>query len=246
MRLESKVAVVTGAARGIGYAVVQAFLSEGAKVALWDVSEPMLSQARSRLNAPEDRVMFQVVDVTRSAQVAEAMERVESTLGPVDIQINNAGVTRDAMLHKMTDEDWDRVIDVNLKGVFVCGREAGRRMRERGSGVILNTASIVGLYGNVGQTNYAATKAGVIAMTQSWAKELGKKGVRVNAVAPGYTATEMMQTVPEKVLDTMKSKTPLGRLAEPAEIAAAFVFLASNQASFITGHVLSVDGGLVI
>ena len=150
------------------------------------------------------------------------------------------------MLHKLDDEKWQQVIDVNLKGVFNCGREAARRMRDRGRGVILNTSSIVGLYGNIGQTNYAATKAGVIAMTQTWAKELGRKGIRVNAVAPGYTMTEMMETVPDKVLKMFSDKTPLLRLAQPHEIADAFAFLASDEASFITGHVLSVDGGLTL
>ncbi|MBI4861447.1 MAG: SDR family oxidoreductase, partial [Candidatus Riflebacteria bacterium] len=167
-------------------------------------------------------------------------------LGPVDVLVNNAGITRDAMLHKMEEAQWDAVIDVNLKGVFLCGREAARRMRERGRGVILNTASVIGLYGNVGQTNYAATKAGVIAMTRTWAKELGRKGIRVNAVAPGFTLTQMTKAMPEKVLIGLEERTPLGRFASAEEIAAAFAFLASDDAAFVTGHVLSVDGGLTI
>ena len=243
MRLDGKVALITGAARGIGFAIAESFRAEGARVALWDVDESELAAARSRLGGDAH---VDVVDVTDSARVAAAFERVEKELGPVDVLVNNAGITRDAMLHKMTDEDWDRVIQVNLRGVFVCGREGGKRMRDRARGVILNTASVVGLYGNVGQTNYAASKAGVIAMTQTWAKELARKNVRVNAVAPGYTATEMMTSIPRPVLDGISGKTPMGRLALPKEIAAAFVFLASDDASFVTGHVLSVDGGLTL
>lgn len=244
MKLNNKVAVITGGARGIGFAIAQRFAAEGARLALFDVQESALADARAKLESAD--LVTAVVDVTDPVKVATAFDQVERTQGPVDVLINNAGITRDAMLHKMTDADWDAVIAVNLKGVFVCGREAGKRMRERGSGVILNTASVVGLYGNVGQTNYAASKAGVIAMTQTWAKELARKGVRVNAVAPGYTATEMMKTIPQKVLDGINDKTPMGRLAEPAEIAAAFAFLASDDASFITGHTLSVDGGLTL
>lgn len=247
MRLKGKTAIVTGGARGIGFAIAKRFVEEGASVALWDVLEDQLAEAKAKLNgAPDRKVMTQKVDVTQSEDVKQAMDKVEAELGPVDIMVNNAGITRDAMLHKMDDAKWDAVIDVNLKGVFLCGREAGSRMRERGNGVILNTSSVVGLYGNIGQTNYAAAKAGVIAMTQTWAKELGVKGVRVNAVAPGYTMTEMMHTVPEKVLDALKDKAPIKRLGQPEDIAAAFAFLASDDASYVTGHVLSVDGGLTL
>lgn len=243
-RLNGKVAVVTGAARGIGFAIARRFVDEGAKVALWDVSADGVNEAAARLGGTN--VLAQAVDVTNSSAVAEAMDKVEATLGPIDIMVNNAGITRDAMLHKMDDAQWDAVINVNLKGVFNGGREAGKRMRERGHGVILNTSSVVGLYGNIGQTNYAATKAGVIGMTQTWAKELGSKGVRVNAVAPGYTMTEMMATVPEKILDALKEKTPMKRLGQPEDIAAAFAFLASDDAAYVNGHVLSVDGGLTL
>lgn len=246
MKLKDKVAVITGGARGIGYAVAERYIEEGAKVALWDVLEDELAQARQKLSDLGGTVKTYVVNVTSADSVRQAMEDVEKDFGNVDIMINNAGITRDSMLHKMSDDQWDKVIDVNLKGVFLCGREAAKRMRERGEGVIINTSSVVGLYGNVGQTNYAATKAGVIGMTMSWAKELGRKGVRVNAVAPGYTMTEMMETVPEKILDSLRSKTPLQRLGSPQDIAAAFAFLASDDAAFVTGHVLSVDGGLTI
>jgi 3-oxoacyl-[acyl-carrier protein] reductase len=244
MRLANRVAVVTGAARGIGFAVAQRFVREGARVALWDVQTQLLEEAVARLRAEGGQVLGATVDVTDQAAVAAAYTQAEAELGQVHTMVANAGITRDAMLHKMTDDAWDKVIDVNLKGVFVCGREAGTRMREHGGGCILVTSSIVGRSGNIGQTNYAATKAGVIAMTQTWARELGPKGVRVNAVAPGFIRTEMTLTVPEKLLTGLADKTPLRRLGEPQEIAAAFAFLASDDASYISGQVLGVDGGL--
>ena len=247
--LKDKIAIITGGARGLGLAAARRFLADGACVALWDVQQAGLDAAKATLVAelPEgqgQRVMVAAVDVTSGEKVKAAFDEVEKVLGPVDVLVNNAGITRDSMLHKMDEAAFDAVIAVNLKGVFLCGREAATRMRERGKGSIINTSSVVGLYGNIGQTNYAASKAGVIAMTKTWAKELGPKGVRVNAVAPGYTMTEMMATVPEKVLDGMREKTPMRRLGKPEEQAAAFAWLASDQSSFVTGAVLSVDGGL--
>jgi len=246
MRLTGKTAIITGGARGIGFATARRFLYEGANVALWDVQSDLFEDALRQLELGPDRVRAYQVDVTSREQVQQGLDRVASDLGPVDVFINNAGITRDAMLHKMTDEQWDAVIDVNLKGVFLCGQEAALRMRERGHGVILNTSSVVGLYGNVGQTNYAAAKFGIIGLTKTWAKELGRKGIRVNAVAPGFTLTEMVKTVPEKILDHMKGMTSLQRLGEPEDIAAAFAFLASDDAAYITGQVLSVDGGMTL
>ena len=247
--LKDKIAIITGGARGLGLAAARRFLADGACVALWDVQQAGLDAARATLVAelPDGqgaRVMVAVVDVTSGEKVKAAFDEVEKVLGPVDVLVNNAGITRDSMLYKMDEAAFDAVIAVNLKGVFLCGREAAIRMRERGKGSIINTSSVVGLYGNIGQTNYAASKAGVIAMTKTWARELGPKGVRVNAVAPGFTMTEMMATVPEKVLDGMREKTPLRRLGKPEEQAAAFAWLASDESSFVTGAVLSVDGGL--
>jgi len=244
MKLENKVVIITGGAGGIGLVTARRFLEEGAKVALWDLSGPGLNKALESLGATQDRLRAYEVSVTDSFQVEKSLTRVEKEFGAVDIIICNAGITRDAMIHKMSEEDFDQVVDVNLKGVFLCGQAAAKRMRERGSGVILSTSSIVGLGGNIGQTNYAATKAGVIAMTQTWARELGRKGVRANAIAPGFIETEMIGTVPEKVKDLVRSSTSLGRLGKPEEIANVFLFLASEEASFITGQVICVDGGL--
>lgn len=187
-----------------------------------------------------------IVDVTNGESVNKMVATTVEKYGRLDILVNNAGITMDATLLKMTEDQWDKVIDVNLKGVYLCGQAAAKVMVEQASGVILNASSVVGLYGNFGQTNYAATKWGVIGMTKTWAKELGKKGVRSNAVAPGFIATPMVKKMPENVVDMMKGKAPLGRLGEPEDIANAYAFLASDEAKFITGAVLEVTGGVVL
>jgi 3-oxoacyl-[acyl-carrier protein] reductase len=189
-----------------------------------------------------------VVDVTDSAAVTAAVERMTAESGPIDVLVNNAGITKDAMLHKMADADWDAVIDVNLKGVFLVTRAVSPRMVEKGSGSIVSIASIVGLDGNIGQSNYAASKGGIVAMTKGWAREFARKGakVRANAVSPGYTRTPMIESVPAKVLEPIIARTPLGRLAEIQDIANAVLFLAGDESVFITGQVLRVDGGLVL
>jgi len=187
-----------------------------------------------------------MVDVTNFENVTAQVGEILQKFGKIDALINNAGITRDSTLLKMKEEQFDQVIDVNLKGVFNCGKAVAAVMAEQKSGVIINTSSVVALYGNFGQTNYVATKTGVIGMTKVWARELGRKGIRVNAVAPGFIATEMVLSVPDKILDGLRDKTPLGRLGEPQDIANAYLFLASDEASFISGTVLSVDGGLVI
>ncbi len=245
-RLHGKVAVITGGAAGIGYATAQRFAGEGATISIWDVNEQAGAAAAEKLTASGARVEFRKVDTANSAEVNAAASAVKETFGEIDILINNAGITRDATLRKMTEEQFDQVVAVNLKGVFLCGQAVGRIMIEQGSGVILSTSSVVALYGNFGQSNYVATKSAVIGMTKVWARELGRKGVRANAVAPGFIATEMVKKMPEKVLDSMREKTPLQRLGEPVDIANAFLFLASDEASFINGAVLSVDGGIVI
>ena len=244
-RLENKVAIITGGAAGIGEATVEAFLAEGATVSAWDVNQGLGEQLLERLQTADNRLEFRLVDVTNESAVSAAVDAISKKFGHLDILINNAGITRDATLLKMEQTDFDKVIDVNLKAVFICAQAAARIMVPQGSGVIINASSVVGLYGNFGQSNYVASKAGVIGMTQVWARELGRKGVRVNAVAPGFIATEMVKKMPEKVIEMMSGKAPLQRIGEPSEVAAAYVFLASDEASFIHGTTLSVDGGLI-
>ncbi|TFZ39876.1 3-oxoacyl-ACP reductase FabG [Soehngenia longivitae] len=246
MRLKDKVAIITGGARGIGEATAKKFVEEGAKVVIADINEKELLETEEFLKELGGDVMSIVVDVTDSASVNNMIEKTVQKYGRLDCIVNNAGITMDSTLLKMSEEQWDKVIDVNLKGVFLCGQAAAKVMVNQGSGVILSASSVVGLYGNFGQTNYAATKWGVIGMTKTWAKELGKKGVRANAVAPGFIATPMVAKMPENVVDMMKGKAPLGRLGEPEEIANAYAFLASDEASFITGACLEVTGGVVL
>ncbi len=245
-RLEGRVAIVTGGARGIGKAAVKKFAEEGAAVAIWDVNEELGNATVKELTDAGKKAFFVKVDVTDLNSTTEAAQKTIEALGGADILVNNAGITRDASLAKMTAEQWKQVIDVNLTGVFNCTKAVMNYMVERGRGKIINTSSVVGLYGNFGQTNYVATKSGVIGMTKVWARELGRKGICVNAVAPGFIATEMVGTIPEKVINMLVEKTPLGRLGAPEDIANAYLFLASDESNFVNGTVLSVDGGLVM
>lgn len=237
LRLENKVAVVTGASQGIGRSIAESLAREGAKVVAVDMN---------RLPYENKNIYGYEVNVTDRTGIKVFFDTIIEEFERIDILVNNAGITRDALIQKMTEEMWDLVIDVNLKGLFNIAQLVGPHMMGNGYGSIINIASVVGEYGNVGQTNYAATKAGVIGMTKTWAKEFARKGanVRVNSVAPGYINTDMMKTVPEKVLENIKSKTMLGRLGEPEEIANAVLFLASDESSYITGHNLSVNGGI--
>lgn len=245
-RLENKVAVITGGAQGIGKATVKKFAEEGAVIIIWDVNKEKASLTINELKSISDKIEFQSVDVTNLDSVSAAALEIVEKHKKIDILINNAGITRDASFLKMTAEQWKQVLDVNLTGVFNCTKAVAPFMVENKFGKIVNTSSVVGLYGNFGQTNYVATKSGIIGMTKVWARELGRKGVNVNAVAPGFIATEMIATVPEKVIETLKEKTPLGKLGDPEDIANAYLFLVSDEAKYITGTVLSVDGGLVI
>lgn len=245
-RLENKIAIITGGAQGIGKAAVKRFAEEGAVVIIWDVNEEKASATINEFKSISSRIEFQKVDVTKLESVSEAAKKIIDKYNKIDILINNAGITRDASFLKMTSEQWQQVIDVNLTGVFNCTKAVAPFMVEKLYGKIVNTSSVVGLYGNFGQTNYVATKSGIIGMTKVWARELGRKGINVNAVAPGFIATEMVSTVPEKVLDMLKERTPLGKLGDPEDIANAYLFLSSNEAKFINGAVLSVDGGLVL
>jgi 3-oxoacyl-[acyl-carrier protein] reductase len=253
--LRSKVVIVTGAAAGIGLATARRFASEGCRVAAWDVNDAGQEELLRELTALGGEALFRKVSVCSDADVESAVEEVVGRWGAVDVLINNAGITRDSQFVKwkdgavagtMSDDAFDSVISVNLKGVFLCSRAVVPHMIRKGSGVILNASSIVGLYGNFGQTNYAATKAGVIAFARTWSRELGKYNIRVNAIAPGFTATEMVRKMPEKIIQSMVSHIPLGRMGTPEDMAEAYVWLASDAASFITGTVLSVDGGLVL
>jgi len=253
--LSGKVVIVTGATAGIGRATALRFAEERARVAAWDVSDKDAEQLESAIQSAGGESFFQFVDVSRASAIESAVAAVAEKWGRIDVLINNAGIVRDAQLVKwkdggpsstMSEETWDAVIAINLKGVFLCTRAVVPHMIRAGGGVILCAASVVGLYGNFGQTNYAAAKAGVIGMTRTWARELGKHNIRVNAVAPGFIATEMVRAMPDKVLQAMIARTPLARMGTPEEVANTYVWLASGEASFIHGAVISVDGGLVL
>jgi 3-oxoacyl-[acyl-carrier protein] reductase len=253
--LKNKVAIVTGASAGIGRATALRFAEEGARIVAWDISDRDASTLLKEIEAAGGSAIFRAVNVADVAAVEAAVCEVTEKWGRIDVLINNAGITRDAQLAKwkdgalaatMTDEQWDAVIGVNLRGVFNCTRAVVPYMIQGGGGVILSASSVVGLYGNFGQTNYVASKAGVIGMTRTWARELGKYKIRVNAVAPGFIATEMVRAMPPKIVEGMMTHTPLGRLGDPADIANAYVWLASDQAAFVHGTVISVDGGLVM
>ncbi len=253
--LRGKVVIVTGAAAGLGRATARQFASEGCRVAAWDVKEAVQEELLGELAALGGEPIFRKTNVSDAGDVEAAVAEIVARWNRVDVLINNAGILRDAQLVKwkdgqvasvMSEPDFDAVIAVNLKGVYLCARAVVPHMIRNGSGVILNASSVAGIYGNFGQTNYAATKAGVICFAQTWARELGRYNIRVNAVAPGFMATEMVRQMPPKVLESMVSHTPLGRMGRPEDIAEAYVWLASDAASFVTGTVLSVDGGLVL
>lgn len=248
MRLKDKVAIVTGGAQGIGRATAEVFAREGAKVVIADIPPQADTAAEviAAIKANGGDALFVGTDVSKADSVDGLIKAVVDWGGKVDILVNNAGITKDSQLRKMSEDQWDAVIAVNLKGVWLCGRAAAISMAESGGGVILNGSSISGLHGNFGQSNYTAAKGGMIAMTRTWAIELGRKNIRVNVVAPGWTETPMLATVPEKVIDGVKSRTPLGRMGTPEDMANVYLFLASDEASFITGQVIEVDGGLTL
>jgi 3-oxoacyl-[acyl-carrier protein] reductase len=243
MRLDGKVCLVTGAARGIGREIAELFAASGASAVLaCDLkTEALASGLPPNLSGEK-------LDVTDAAAVRAFVEKARAKHGRIDVLVNNAGITRDALIQKMTDEDWDAVLAVNLKGAFLLTRAVAPLMMEAGAGSIVSIASVVGIDGNIGQTNYAATKAGIIGMTKTWAKEFARKGakVRANAVAPGFINTPMVQAVPQKVIAAVVARVLLGRLGEPRDVANAVLFLASDASAYITGQVLRVDGGLVI
>ena len=243
-RLTSKVSIITGAAQGIGLATALKFAKEGAVVIVCDIKQAGVDEAVAQCQALGATALGFVMDVTQRPMVDAVVAQVKEKFGRIDVLVNNAGITQDARLQKMTLEQFDKVIDVNLRGVFHCTQAVADGMVAQGSGVILNASSVVGLYGNFGQTNYAATKFGVIGFTKTWSRELGPKGVRVNAVAPGFISTPMVAAMPEKVLADLSTKVHLRRIGKPEEIANVYAFLASDEASYINGEVLEVSGGM--
>lgn len=244
MRLNGKTTIITGAAGGIGLATAHKFCAEGAFVAVADISRERVDAAVAALRAAGGQAEGFEVDVTHRPQVDAMVSRLLETRGRIDVLVNNAGITKDARLVKMTEAQFDAVIEVNLKGVFHCTQAVAGPMTEQGAGSIMIASSVVGLYGNFGQTNYAATKAGVIGFAKTWARELGPKGVRVNAVCPGFIRTPILDSIPQPVLDKMIAKVPLGRLGTPDEIANVYAFLASDESSYINGTVIEVSGGI--
>ncbi|MBT7520353.1 MAG: SDR family oxidoreductase [Candidatus Marinimicrobia bacterium] len=239
--LESKIAVITGGGRGIGKATAQLFTNEGATVVIAEFDEVSGQSTANELGAH-----YIKTDISNEESVNALFNFVSSKFGQLDILVNNAGILADSTLKKLDSDSFDAVINVNLRGVYLCGRAAANIMIEQGSGVILNASSVVAHHGNFGQTNYVASKAGVIGITKVWARELGKDGIRVNAVAPGFIETNMTEGMPEKVVNMMGEKVPLKRWGQPEDVANAYTFLASDEASYITGAVLNVDGGVVV
>ena len=245
-RLAGKISLITGAAQGIGLATALKFAAEGAVVIVCDIRQAAVDEAVLQCQALGAQAVGFAMDVTQRESVDAVVAKVKEQFGRIDVLVNNAGITQDARLQKMTLEQFDRVIDVNLRGVFHCSQAVADGMVAQGSGVILNASSVVGIYGNFGQTNYAATKFGVIGFTKTWSRELGPKGVRVNAVAPGFITTPMVAAMPEKITAEMAQRVPLRRLGRPEEIANVYAFLASDEASYINGTVIEVSGGMTV
>jgi 3-oxoacyl-[acyl-carrier protein] reductase len=246
MRLHNKVAIITGAGRGIGQATALKFAKEGAKVVVCDVNMDSVTDTVNQVESAGGDAIGFLVDVTDKRSIRTMVEGVKKKYGRIDVLVNNAGIVMDAQLKKMSDDQFDKVIDINLKGTYNCTKAVVDTMLEQNSGVILNASSIVGLYGNFGQTNYAASKFAVIGMVKTWARELGKKGIRANAICPGFISTSILTSIPEKVIKALEDKVPMGRLGRPEEIANAYAFLASDEASYINGAVIEVSGGLTI
>jgi 3-oxoacyl-[acyl-carrier protein] reductase len=244
MRLKHKTCIVTGAAQGIGLATALKFAEEGANVVVADLKPEGVDAAVALVRARGAQVLGFALNVTDREALDHMVAAVKERFGSIDVLVNNAGITKDARLQKMTLAQFDAVIDVNLRGVFHCAQAVLPAMLAQGSGVILNASSVVGIYGNFGQTNYAASKFGVIGFTKTWSRELGPKGIRVNAVAPGFIATPMVAAMPEKVLKDLEAKVPLRRLGKPEEIASIYAFLASDEAGYINGTVIEASGGM--
>ena len=239
--LENKIAIITGAGRGIGKATAHQYSQEGAKVIIAEFDEQSGQETANSIGGH-----FFKTDISSQKSVTSLFKYVKTKFNRLNILVNNAGILNDSTLKKMESDQFDSVMNVNLRGTYLCGKAAANIMIEQKSGVILNAASVVAHNGNFGQTNYVASKTGVIGMTKVWAKELGKDGIRVNAIAPGFIQTDMTANMPEKIIRMMGDKVPLRRWGKPEEVANAYTFLASNNASYITGTVLNVDGGVVV
>lgn len=246
MRLKGKVSIITGGASGIGKATVLKFAQEGAIVIVCDLNQEAIDATVNEVKAAGGEAVGYIVNVTNKSQINDMVGDVKARFGRIDVLVNNAGIVQDAQLTKMTDEQFDLVIDINLRGVYNCAKAVVDTMVAQGGGVILNASSVVGVYGNFGQTNYAATKFGVIGFVKTWAKELGKKGIRANAVCPGFVATPILKAMPEKVIQAMEDRVPMKRMAQPEEIANLYAFLASDEASYINGAAIEITGGLTL
>ena len=247
MLLDGKTALVTGASRGIGRAIALCLAAEGARVAInYAGNVKAAEEVKAAIEAAGGTAILCQADIADSAAVEAMVANVVKEFGTINILVNNAGITRDTLLMRMKDEDFAKVLDTNLKGVFYCTKAVSKLMMKKRSGRIVNMASVVGLVGNAGQTNYAAAKAGVIGFSKSAAKELASRGITVNVVAPGFIGTDMTAGLPESVKEKMLTDIPLGRMGEPEDVASAVLFLASDQASYITGQVVNVDGGMVM
>ena len=245
MRLEKKVVLITGASGGIGNSLAYLFAQEGANIILWDIAEPSPAILAQIKNFSRE-VLFQKVDITRIKEVEEAMKKSYERLKRLNILVNNAGITKDNLLFRMAESDWEGVMAVNLKGTFNCTKVASRFMMRQKYGKIINIASVIGLIGNVGQSNYAASKAGILGLTKSVARELARFKINVNAIAPGYINTPMTEGLSDEVKEQMLKNIPLGRFGEPLDVAKATLFLASEESGYLTGQVIKVDGGLVM
>ena len=244
--LKDKLALITGGGGGLGSAMARGFARQGARVIVADIDPARAQAIADEVRGAGGTAWAESIDVTDRAAVADLADSLTQRLGPIDVLVNNAGIVQDAQLTKMTDEQFDLVIDINLRGVYNCAKAVVDTMVAQGGGVILNASSVVGVYGNFGQTNYAATKFGVIGFVKTWAKELGKKGIRANAVCPGFVATPILKAMPEKVIQAMEDRVPMKRMAQPEEIANLYAFLASDEASYINGAAIEITGGLTL
>jgi len=246
MRLENKVAIITGAARGIGFSIANAISQQGATSVILDLDQEAVNTAVQKIDDAGYKAIGFKADVTNSEEVSSIFKEINSQFGQIDILVNNAGITKDGLLMKMKEADWDAVINVNLKGTFICTQKISRFMLKKRSGVIINIASVIGLMGNAGQANYAASKGGIIALTKSSAKEFASRNIRVNAIAPGFIQTEMTKKLPQEIIDNYSAAIPLSRMGNAEDVANLCVFLASDEASYITGQTIPVDGGLIM